>query len=324
MLEIPVAHKLIRGIVDALGWQQAGEGYGVGAHAGHGLKVFGVQKQAHHFVMPVIKPEQRAYAHVVEPALEHAAVHGFGMPFVIGLRPAHVHELIGRLVVCFLEQDVRAEPGFFQPAVVFRRGGGDVHVHASYGAVAQLCRVYGAHALQDIVDGAVFVVLAGFQEQALVAERFERQHLFAQLFLGKLPPRGLVGCVEPAVAAVVDAVVRKVERREHDDAAPVDALLDAPRKGVYLSPYVLVLSVEESGGLPVAEPAAKPRLFEYAVQRVPVGSALLSFLQGFADLGVIDEFIGVPRRRIIHGLPPKQRSTQYNRFIFVTAISSSQ
>ena len=54
------------------------------------------------------------------------------------------------------------------------------------------------------------------------------------------------------------------------------------------------LGEQERGGLPVAEPAAKPSLFEYAVQRRPVGSALFPFFQRFADLGVVDEFIRVP------------------------------
>ena len=253
-----------------------------------------MHEQAHDLVMPVVQTEEHAYAHVVQTALQHAAVHGLGMPFVIGLGAAHVHELVGGLVVGFLKKNIGAESGILESAVIFRRGGGDVHVHAADGAVAQLRIVNGVHALENVLDGTVAVVLAGLEKKTLVTELLEGEHLLTELLLRKLAAHRFVACVKAAVAAVVDAVVRKIQRREHHDAASVDVLLDLACQRVDIVQRLLVVHIQKHGRLAMRESAVLAGLVQNAGHLVPVGRSFSALFQRLQNFGVVDELVGVP------------------------------
>jgi hypothetical protein len=89
--------------------------------------------------------------------------------------------------------------------------------------------------LEDVVEAAPGIGLAGHDQNPLVPLAHERQRLFRDLPAGH--GRGadrLVSGAKGAVDALVFAKVRNVERGEQDETLPVDAVLDGTRRGEQL------------------------------------------------------------------------------------------
>ena len=72
-------------------------------------------------------------------------------------------------VVCFLEQNIGADPGLLEHPVFLHRGRGDVHIHAADRAVFVLDGIDCLDGFQNIFDGIVHGVLARFNRETLVA-----------------------------------------------------------------------------------------------------------------------------------------------------------
>ena len=308
LLEHLVGNAVVEHVgVDIHGGLHARHADGVRAHAVDGLQMLRVHDEARELVAIALEPEQHAQAHVVDAAL-HRAVHRLGVPVVVAFRPRRVQALVALLVVRFLEQDICADLGLLEHAVLVHRRGGDVHVHAADGAVFVLDGIDGVHRLQDVLDGVVLRVLARLDGQALVAHVLQRDDLGANLVLRELAARNLaVLGVIGAVQAAVHAVVRQVQRREKHDAVAVIGLLDVVRKLLDGGVHPRILASQKHARLAMGYHGA------VLVGRVQVGLALLQDVvaqlqvilvrvgegERFQDLLVIDELIGAERFRVI-------------------------
>ena len=89
-----------------------------------------------------------------------------------------------------------------------------------------LDRIDRLDGFKNVFDRVVFRVFARFEEQTLVAEVLQRNHLISDFFLRELlADNVLVLRVIRTVGAGVDAVVRKIKGREEHDARAVDLFL---------------------------------------------------------------------------------------------------
>ena len=280
--------------------QNPGHRDGVGAHAEDGLQVLGVHEQPGKLIPVELQTEEDAQAHVVDAAL-HGPVMGLGVVGVVALGSGGVEVFVGLLVVGLLEENVGADARLLELAVVLHRGGGDVHIHPADGAVFVLDGVDGLNGLQYVFQGAVHRVLAGLQGQALVAHVLEGDDLGPDLVLRELFPGDvLVFGVVGAVQAAVDAVVGEIQGGEEDDAVAVKVLFDLLGQGVDLLIFVLQLTGEQDGGLPVTQTLARPGLLQDGADDLPVGLVGVGVGQAVQNLLVIDEFLRFHGLRVIH------------------------
>ena len=208
---------------------------------------------------------------------------------------------IAFLVVGLLEQDVGADAGLLELAVVFDRGGCDVDVDAADGAVLVLDAVDGLDALEYVLDGVVDRVLSGLEREALVShvlqgDDFLSDLLLGQLFAGDVAVLGVIRTVN----AAVDAVVGQIERGKHDDAVTIKVLLDLLCQGVNLLVFVLQGAVEQHGCLPVSKAPALARLVQDLIDERAVCAVLLCVVQRLQDLLVVDEVVCAGGFGIVH------------------------
>ena len=163
-------------------------------------------------------------------------------------------------------------------------------------------------AFKNVLDRVVFRVLAGLDGKTLVTEVLKRNDLRAdfvlrQLFAGDVT----VFRVIRAVNAAVYAVVREVERREHDDAVAVERELDFLGELIHLRDFLRVLAGEQNGRLAVGQTGAvhaagglfRTRLFENAVDEREVVLVLLGILERFENFLVVDKFVRIHGLRVI-------------------------
>ena len=199
--------------------------------------------------------------------------------------------LVGLLVVGLLEEDVGADAGLLEFAVVLDGGGGDVDVDPADRAVLVLDAVDGPDAFKDILDRVVLRVLAGLEREPLVAHILQGDHLRPDLLLGEFLAADVgVRAVVGAVGAAVDAVVRQIERREHDDPVAVELLLDLHGEVADLLILLRQFAVEQYGGFAVAETFARLRLFEDGVDQFAVVLVGGGVGEGLLNFVVVDEF----------------------------------
>ena len=107
-----------------------------------------------------------------------------------------------------------------------------------------------------------------------------------QLFSGDM----LVFQVVRAVYTAVDAVIGKIQRREHDDAVSVKIFFYLFGQIVELLNFVRHFAGQQNGGFPVGQPLAQPRLVQDTVYERSVFFILLRILQRVQNLLVGDEF----------------------------------
>ena len=207
-------------------------------------------------------------------------------------------------MVGFLKQDIGADTRFLESAVVFAGGGGNVHIDPADGSVLEFFRVDGTDAVQHVVNGAVFVVFAEFQQQALVTQFFKRAHFLADLFLRELDAGDAVGAAEPAVFAVVHAVVGKIERREHHDALAVNAFLDLLGQMEDAIQRGRIFHIQKHRGLAVGEAPAFCSPGEDAFDVGRIGGEACRFFNAGTYFGVVNELVGVTGFGIIHAGAP--------------------
>ena len=108
-------------------------------------------------ISPGVEPEQHTDSHIVYPAL-HGPVHCLGMPGIVAFRPGRVQHLVVFPVVSLLEQDVCADSGFFQPAVIVDGRSCDIYIDTAYGSVPVVRAVYRGYRFEDVFDGIMYRV----------------------------------------------------------------------------------------------------------------------------------------------------------------------
>ena len=247
-----------------------------------------MHEKSRELVAVAVQAEEHSQAQVVDAALERA-VHGLGMPVVVMLGSPRMELQVVLLVVRLLEQDVGADLGLLEHAVLVHRGRGDVHVDAADRAVLVLHGVDGADGVEDVLDGVVARILARLDGEALVAHVLQRDDLVADLVLRELDARdGLVDGMVRAVEAAVDAVVREVERGEEHDAVAVVGQLDLARQVEDALIDRRIVAGEQHGRLAVRDDGA------VVLVGMQVGLALLEDL--LDELHVVLVFVGVGER----------------------------
>ena len=304
--------------IDVVRRADARNGNRVRTHAEDGFEVLGVHEEADEVVAVEVEPEEDAQTHVVDPRF-HGAVVCFGVVGVVGLRSLRMEFRVGRFVVGFLEELIRADLRFVELLVVFDRRRGDVHVETADFAVLVLDRVDGLDRFEDVLDRVHLRVLARFEEKTLVTEVLQSDHFAADLVLGELLADDvLVLRVVRAVGAAVDAVVGEVEGSEENDAGTVDVVLHGLSRFEDAGVAVFEFAGEENGGFAVGETLEgggllKNRLDQGAIVLVLVGPG-----QRGLDLVVVDELLGLSGLGIVHGYGPQgnsnfRRSSRSNR-----------
>ena len=279
----------------------------VRADAVHGFQMLGVHQQAGKLILVALEAEQHAETHIVDAAL-HCAVHRLGVIGIVVLGADRMQFEIALLVVGFLKQDIGADAGLLELAVILDRGRRDVDIDAADRAVFVLDAVNRLDALEDVFDRIVDRVLARFDCQTFVTQILQCDDLGAHLVLGQLFARNvLVLRVIRAVNAAVDAVVGQIERRKNHDAVAVKRQFDLLGQAVHLLHLFRDVAREQHGRFPVGQARAvhagrgflRPRLFEDAVDQRQVVLVFLRVADGLKDLLVVDELLGRERFGII-------------------------
>ena len=204
-------------------------------------------------------------------------------------------------MIGLLEQDIGADAGLLELSVVFHGRRRDVDVDAADRAVLVLDAVDRLDAVENVLDRVVDRVLAGLDREALVAHVLQGDDLLRDLLLRQLAARDMaVLAVVRTVYAAVHAVVREVERREHDDAVAVKPALDLAGQRVDLLDDLGNLAGEQDGGLPVGKALTFFGLVENFADQRPVVAVFVGVPQGRLDFFVGDELLGFHGFRIVH------------------------
>ena len=215
---------------------------------------------------------------------------------------------VALFVVGLLEQDIGADAGVLQLAVILHRGGGDVHVDATDVAVFIVNGVDRVDALQNIFDGIVHRIFPGFNGQALVSHVLESHDFRTDFLLGELFPGDmLVHSVIGTVDAAVDTVVGQVEGGKEDDAVAVEGVLDLRRQLVHLLYLFRNVAGQQDRGFPMGQAGAEGAvvgllgtgLFQQLVNERHIVLVLLCIADGVQNFLVIDEFFCFERLGII-------------------------
>ena len=215
---------------------------------------------------------------------------------------------VALFVVGLLEQDVGADAGFLQLAVILHRGGGDVHVDAADVAIFIVNGVDRMDALQDIFNGIVHRVLPGFDGQALVPHILECHDFRTDFLLGELFPGDVfVDPVIGTVDAAVDTVVGQVEGGEEDNAVAIEGVLDLRRQLVHLLYLFRNVASQQDRGFPMGQAGAegavvgllRTSLFQQLVNERHIVLVLFCVADGVQNFLVVDEFFCFERFGIV-------------------------
>ena len=262
--------------------------------------MLGVHQESCEFIAILVQTEEYTKAHIVDAAL-HGAVMSLGVVGIVMLGAGGMELLIALLVVGLLEEDVGADAGLLELAVVLHGGGGDVHIYPADIAVFVVDGIDGLDGLQHIFDGVVNGILAQLQGKALVTHVLQGDDLGADLLLGQLfSGDTLVLQVVGAVQTAVDAVVGQVQGRKHDDPVAVEVLLDLLGQGVDLLVAILQLTGQQHGGLPVGQTLAQLCLFDDGIDQLCVRLVGIGIGQGLLDFLMVDKLLGLHGFGIIH------------------------
>ena len=186
--------------------------------------------------------------------------------------------------------------------VFLHGGGGDVDVDAADGSVFVLDGIDGVDALEDVLDGVVHRVFAGFDGQPLVAHVLQGDDFVSHFLLRQLLARYVaVLPVVGAVDAAVDAVVGQIQRREHDDAVAVELLLDLPGQRGDLRLHLGVFIGQQHGGFAVGKPLALARLVEDGADEGHVVLVQVGVGECVLDLLMVDELLRLHGLYVVHG-----------------------
>ena len=213
-----------------------------------------MHQQAGQLIPVAGEAEQYADTHIVAAAFL-GAVHRLRVPGIVALGTGRMQFLVLFLVIGFLEKDVGADAGGLQFPVALHIRGGDIHIHPADGITAFLDRIDGPDGFQNVFQGVVNRVLAGFHRQALVAGADEGANLVGNLFLGQFPAGdGTVLGVVRAINTAVYTVIGQVQRREQDNAVAIKTLFDFCGQGINLFFLNRIITIHQDGSFAVGKP----------------------------------------------------------------------
>ena len=262
--------------------------------------MLGMHEQAYKIVAIGLETEKHSDSHIVYTAL-HGTVHCLGVVGVVALRACGVQGLVVLLVICLLEKDICTNAGITQATVVLYGCRRDVHIHTTYGSVPVLYAVDGTDALKDILNGVLQRMFTCLKGEALVSHILQGNHLGTDFVLGQfLATYALVLCVIRAIDTAIDAVVGEIQRREHNYAVAIEAVLYLICQGIYLLHYSGIVALKQQSRLAMGYALAGTRLVEYTVDEFKVTAVLTSILHCRVYLTITDELRCYCRFRIVH------------------------
>ena len=160
----------------------------------YGFQMLGVHEKTCKFIAVFVETEEHAETDVVNAAL-HGSVHRFGVVIVVVFRTRRMEFMIAVFVVCFLEENVGADAGFFQFLVIFHRGRRDIHVDAADIAVFMVDGIDRLDGFEDVFDRIVDRIFSGFNGQSLVSHILQGDDFPADFLLCQLLSRQSSGCL---------------------------------------------------------------------------------------------------------------------------------
>ena len=235
-----------------------GHGDGVGPDPEPFFQVDGVEDEAHHLKLPVVKAEKGPDPHIVNPGL-HRPVQPVEAPLEIAfLVPRRVDRGIGLTVVGLLEDLESADPGLVQLLVFIYLHGGGVDVDP-----ADLpAPLFGAVSFLNTLTDEVCIIRRVFpedQDQTLLPLVDQGADFRFQFVKGEgMPLHSLICPPEPAINAVVYTFVPHVEGGKKDDPVAVNGILHFPGCLVHFRQQLRVLHLEQGGGLFRFQPFLAP------------------------------------------------------------------
>lgn len=86
-------------------------------------------------------------------------------------------------MIRFLKQNIRADTGFFQFAVIFHRSGGNIDIYAADSTVFVLNTVNGLNTFQHVFNRIVHRVFTRFQRQTLMPHILKSDYFALDILL---------------------------------------------------------------------------------------------------------------------------------------------
>ena len=269
------------------------------ANAVYSLQMLGVHEQTGELVLVHLQTEQNTQTNVVDTAV-HRAIHCFGVVVVIVLRTCRMQLEVALLVVGLLKQNVSADAGVLQLAVVLDCGRCNVDVNTSNRTVFMLDGVNGVDALENVLNRVVDRVLTGLNGKTLVTHILQRDNLAGNLFLRQLFAGDMaVFRVIRTVNTAVYAVIRQIQRRKHNNTVAVERQLDLLGQLIHLLDLFGNIAGQQHGGFAMRQTGTvyagggllRTGLFQNAVDQLDVVLVLLGVFQRFKDFLMVDKLL---------------------------------
>ncbi|CAK7057763.1 MAG: hypothetical protein DELT_03044 [Desulfovibrio sp.] len=173
-------------------------------------------------------------------------------------------------MIGFLEQDIRSDSRLFKPLIVFHRCRRNIHIDAPDRPIIKMNGINGLDALEHILKRTIFRVFPRFQCKAFVPHLFKRLNLLDNFLLRKLFTLHARGMMISAIAAFINTVIRKIERREHHDAVPINVLFNLFCRRKHLFNQFLILHIAQDAGLFMRQAAKSACFMDNAFYLFPV------------------------------------------------------
>ena len=258
-----------------------------------------MHEQTGELVLVHLQTEQNTQTNVVDTAV-HRTIHCFGVVVVIVLRTCRVQLEVALLVVGLLKQNVSADAGVLQLAVVLDCGRCNVDVNTSNRTVFMLDGVNGVDALENVLNRVVDRVLTGLNGKTLVTHILQRDNLAGNLFLRQLFAGDMaVFRVIRTVNTAVYAIIRQIQRRKHNNTVAVERQLDLLGQLIHLLDLFGNIAGQQHGGFAMRQTGTvyagggllRTGLFQNAVDQLDVVLVLLGVFQRFKDFLMVDKLL---------------------------------
>ncbi len=225
------------------------------------FKVFGVHENADKFISVQFQAEKHSTAYIIN-ACFHSPVHSFCMIIVIVFRTCRVKSFITLFIISFLKQDICADTCIFELFIILVGGCGNIYIYTSDSTVFMLDTVNSFDTFKDILDRVINRVFTCFKCKTLMSHILQGNYFFFNFFLSQfLSCNMLVFKVIGAVKTAVYAVIRQVQRCEHNNSVAVVIFLNLLGKGIYLLIFFFNVAVKQHKGFLMGKTFFKSCLF---------------------------------------------------------------
>ena len=161
--------------------------------------------------------------------------------------------------------------------------------------------VDGLDGFQNVFQGIVHRVLAGFNGKALVTHILQGNDLLTDLLLGQLfaGNMAVLGMVR-AVFTAIDTVVGKIKRGKHNDTVAIKFFLDFPGQLVDFLIFILQIAIQQDKGFLVGYTLHFAGFFQNFINQFTVVLVFLCIGETGTDFLITDEFLCLRGHDIIH------------------------